>query len=123
MRKSRSIVRSASTLISTVIDAWRAGSAPCELVHGDAVAFLCNYPFKGEELVYADPPYPVETRDGRNRFRHDYKDDDHAALLDILAEAWSAPFSFLGSRHRSIASASPDGDASSLAPARAAAGA
>ena len=69
-----------------VIDAWRLQGAPCELVHGDAVAFLRNYPFTGEELVYTDPPYPIETRDRRNRYRHDYQDDDHAALLEVLAK-------------------------------------
>lgn len=67
-----------------VIDAWRARSTLCELVHGDAVAFLRDYPFTGEELVYADPPYPMETRNGHNCYRHDYRYDDHLVLLDVL---------------------------------------
>lgn len=67
-----------------VIAAWRRQDAPCELVHGDAVAFLSRYRFQGDELVYCDPPYPQECRDGRNRYRHEYTEDDHAQLLDLL---------------------------------------
>lgn len=67
-----------------VVDAWRERGAPCELVHGDAVDFLRGYRFVGDELVYADPPYQLETRGGRNRYRHDYADHDHAELLDTL---------------------------------------
>ena len=67
-----------------VVDAWRSASPPCEVVHSDAVAFLRGFAFSGEELVYADPPYPLETRASGNRYRHDYGDLDHAELLDTL---------------------------------------
>lgn len=67
-----------------VIAAWRRRGAPCELIHGDAVAFLSCFPFTGDELVYSDPPYPIESRNGRNRYRHDYGERDHAALLEVL---------------------------------------
>lgn len=67
-----------------VIDAWRDCGAPCELVHGDAIDFLRGHAFAGDELVYADPPYQLETRSGQNRYRHDYADPDHAELLDTL---------------------------------------
>lgn len=67
-----------------VIEAWRDRGPPCELVHGDAVEFLRAFAFTGDELVYADPPYPLETRGGRNRYRHDYAERDHAELLETL---------------------------------------
>ena len=68
-----------------VIRAWRERGAPCELVHSDAVTFLKQFPFSGSELVYADPPYPAETRSGAHRYRHDYQEEDHAELLKVLA--------------------------------------
>lgn len=68
-----------------VIDAWRRRGAPCELLHEDAVTFLRRFPFTGDELVYTDPPYPTETRSFRNRYLHDYDEQDHATLLDVLA--------------------------------------
>lgn len=67
-----------------VIDSWRERGAPCELVNGDAVKFLRDFDFEGGELVYADPPYPLETRSKRNRYRCEYSDHDHAVLLEML---------------------------------------
>lgn len=46
--------------------------------------FLKEYPFTGNELVYADPPYLHDTRTSNKRYRHEYTEDDHLALLDIL---------------------------------------
>ncbi|WP_197969607.1 DNA adenine methylase [Bradyrhizobium diversitatis] len=68
-----------------VIRAWRERRVVCELVHGDAAAFLKRFQFTGQELVYADPPYPDETRGRRNRYRYDYRKDDHVELLEVLA--------------------------------------
>ncbi|MEI9414452.1 DNA adenine methylase [Mesorhizobium sp. Cs1321R2N1] len=68
-----------------VIACWRERGAPCELVHGDAIAFLKQFQFTGGELVYADPPYPAEVRSGSYRYRHDYREEDHAELLELLA--------------------------------------
>lgn len=56
----------------------------CELVCNDAVAFLETYKFKGRELVYVDPPYPNELRTPSNRYQYDYRDEDHARLIDAL---------------------------------------
>lgn len=67
-----------------IVDIWQSTCPPCEVVHGDAVAFLRDFTFSGDELVYADPPYPLETRNARNRYHHDYDDSDHAELLDVL---------------------------------------
>lgn len=68
-----------------VIAAWRQ-TAPswCTLVHGDAAAFLERYPFTGNELVYADPPYVTETRGRARIYRYEYSDADHLRLLDVL---------------------------------------
>src|SRR6185295_8830568 len=46
--------------------------------------FLAAYPFQGDELVYADPPYHPETRRQAKVYRHDYSVADHARLLDLL---------------------------------------
>lgn len=50
----------------------------------DATEFLQSYPFTGRELVYADPPYLMETRKGGRLYRHEYTDDQHRALLTVL---------------------------------------
>ena len=57
---------------------------PVELVHGDCHAWLAEYPFDGSELVYSDPPYLRSARKSPRRYRHDYEDADHAALLGLL---------------------------------------
>ena len=65
-------------------------------------AFECDYPvevdsrlrppvsspsstFEGTELLYCDPPYLRRTRTSRRRYRFDYEESDHAALLALLA--------------------------------------
>ncbi len=55
-----------------------------ELVHGDCHAHLSEFPFDGSELVYSDPPYLRSARKSTRRYRHDYEDTDHAALLELL---------------------------------------
>ena len=57
---------------------------PVELVHGCCHRFLRDYPFDGTELVYSDPPYLHRTRKSARRYRHDYDDRDHEALLALL---------------------------------------
>jgi DNA adenine methylase len=57
---------------------------PVELVHGCAHAFLAGYPFRGRELVYCDPPYLHGTRSSGRRYRFDYSEQDHNALLELL---------------------------------------
>lgn len=69
----------------SVIANWqRQHPGRCTLVHGDAVSFLKQYPFTGEELVYADPPYVTETRRNSKIYRHEYTNEDHGHLLDVL---------------------------------------
>ena len=55
-----------------------------ELVRGDCHAYLSEFAFDGSELVYSDPPYLHSARKSARRYRHDYEDADHAALLELL---------------------------------------
>lgn len=68
-----------------VIQAYEA-PYPIELYHGDATKLLRGFDTTqcGEVLIYADPPYLLRTRTSRARYNHDYTDDDHTALLEVL---------------------------------------
>lgn len=70
-----------------VIDAWRqrACSHELDLHQTRAEDFLATYPFEGDELVYADPPYYPTTRSRARVYRFDYDVDDHRRLLEVLA--------------------------------------
>ena len=54
--------------------------------HGCALAFLANYDWKGDELVYCDPPYLMETRRSkRPLYRHEFgTEEEHEELLSLL---------------------------------------
>ena len=67
------------------IDAFRCGH-PVELVHGCGLRFLDAFPFEGAELVYCDPPYLRSTRRSARRYRCEFADAEHAALIDRLRE-------------------------------------
>ena len=55
-----------------------------ELITGCAHQFLAKYDFRGDELVYSDPPYLTHTRTSQRRYRFDYEEHDHRALLKLL---------------------------------------
>ena len=55
-----------------------------ELVNADCHGYLADFAFDGSELVYSDPPYLRGARKSGRRYRHDYEDADHAALLGLL---------------------------------------
>ncbi|QQO53414.1 MAG: DNA adenine methylase [Thiohalocapsa sp. PB-PSB1] len=57
---------------------------PVEKVHGCAHRFLREFDFHGRELLYCDPPYLHQTRSSTRRYRFDYEEQDHVALLDLL---------------------------------------
>ncbi|WP_431273192.1 DNA adenine methylase [Variovorax ureilyticus] len=68
-----------------VIQRWQAELPNvCRLVEADATEYLENYPFSGMELVYCDPPYVKATRRQARVYRHDFEDQDHQRLLDVL---------------------------------------
>lgn len=71
---------------ASVIAAAQVWGVPgLTLIHGDAIKFLSEYPFTGEECVYCDPPYVPETRGNRRYYKHEYEEKDHVRLLDVLA--------------------------------------
>ena len=61
-------------------------SYPVERVHSCAHRFLAEYEYLGRELVYSDPPYLQSTRSSSRRYRFDYAERDHVALLELLAK-------------------------------------
>lgn len=64
-----------------------AGSATVPtVIHGDAISFLKSYNFQGNEFVYADPPYLMETRKSKRKlYNVEYGDrDQHEELLKVL---------------------------------------
>lgn len=68
-----------------VIERWRACDLTgIELFHGCAIGFLRTFPFSGDELVYADPPYWPDTRRRPRCYRHDYTAEQHLELLDTM---------------------------------------
>lgn len=58
-----------------------------ELIHGDALAFLAGYDWRGDEFVYCDPPYLMETRSRQwDIYNFEFGDkQQHIQLLDILS--------------------------------------
>lgn len=56
------------------------------MVNRDAVDYLETFDFTraGRVLIYADPPYLLETRTSTARYRHEYTVADHERLLRCL---------------------------------------
>lgn len=57
-----------------------------EFIHVDALTWLAAYPWRGDELVYCDPPYLMESRrQQRQLYRCEMgTEEEHARLLDVL---------------------------------------
>lgn len=53
------------------------------LLQQDGIAFLESYQWRGDEYVYADPPYLLSTRGGRRYYAHEMEETDHARLLAV----------------------------------------
>lgn len=69
---------------SSVVDAWE-GVTGVQIVCQDALHYLSKYPFRGDEFIYADPPYlPSTRRSNRAIYKNEYTDEQHARLLQIL---------------------------------------
>lgn len=69
---------------TAVIESWdRVNSI--QVVCEDAVQYLTRYKFKGDEFIYADPPYLKSTRrSSRAMYRNEYTDEQHVWLLQLL---------------------------------------
>jgi len=84
--------RKKPALASIVIDAdavpvahWQKNAtASTTVIHGDAISFLRQYKFQGDELVYCDPPYVMSTRSGRKIYTHEMTDQQHLELISLL---------------------------------------
>jgi hypothetical protein len=56
-----------------------------QFLNTDALAWLASYPWRGDEFVYLDPPYLLETRRQHRRlYRYELERADHERLLAIL---------------------------------------
>jgi DNA adenine methylase len=67
-----------------------------QIEHQPAVKLIERYR-RPDVLIYADPPYLMETRHGR-MYRHEMTDDDHLELLDSL-DAHPGPVLLSGYAH------------------------
>lgn len=70
-------------LYQTALDDFEC-DYPVELINACAHKFLESYQFKGDEVVYVDPPYVGDTRTSNNKYVHEYSDSDHIELINIL---------------------------------------
>lgn len=73
---------------SSVLEQWwptSNGVPNLRLVQTDAIGFLVMQDWHGDELVYCDPPYLMETRrDQRGYYGYELSDDKHLLLLEVL---------------------------------------
>ena len=68
-----------------IIEILNRNQIDFELIHGDAVTFLKNYFFTGQELVYCDPPYLRETRKKYYPlYKYEYSQSQHIELLEVI---------------------------------------
>jgi len=63
----------------------------------DAVQWLKDYAWQGDELVYCDPPYVMAARSGRRLYKHEMTDAQHRELVTVLS---SIPASVMLSGYR-----------------------
>lgn len=51
----------------------------------DCLSWMAGRNWRGDEFVYADPPYVMSSRSTQRKiYKHEYDDDDHIALLTLL---------------------------------------
>lgn len=61
------------------------------------IALLEAWPWRGDEFVYADPPYLHATRSSAAIYLHELEDDEHRRLLGVL-RGLPVPFALSGYR-------------------------
>ena len=57
-----------------------------QLINADAIEYLKNYNFIGDELIYFDPPYPHQTRTRAKLYKHEMTDQQHKDLLEFIKQ-------------------------------------
>ena len=83
-RKPPALVNIGIDLDPAPLAAFECGY-PVTLVQADAHCWLRSRKWAGNELIYADPPYLVETRSSAaSRYRCDYERHHHEGLLRLL---------------------------------------
>lgn len=57
-----------------------------ELHCTDSIGYLdsFNYAGSGRVLIYADPPYLLQTRTSTARYQHEFSEADHVRLIEVL---------------------------------------
>lgn len=74
-----------AAVLASIATSDDAAAPVFEFAQADAVAWLKNYDFSGNELVYCDPPYVMASRrQDRRLYRFEYTDRQHRELLDCL---------------------------------------
>ncbi len=71
---------------AAVCDHWRVAMPDVTVVHGDAIQWLRERQWLGNELVYCDPPYVHSTRTVRSLYQYEMTDDEHVALVEVLLQ-------------------------------------
>lgn len=80
---------------------WKQRAAPhTEIVNGDAVPWLRDRDWQGNEFVYLDPPYVLSTRTKKNIYQFEMSDADHLDLLSVLAAMTDRQVKFMLSGYR-----------------------
>ena len=85
LRLKRRAARNVAVDLDTdVVTQWQQ-STDIEAVHGCGIEYLRHMASRGDELVYADPPYVRETRASRRAYyAHEMSINDHESLLEVL---------------------------------------
>jgi site-specific DNA-adenine methylase len=70
----------------SVIEMWSCKTGlDLEIFHQDAIEYLQNYNFTGNEMVYCDPPYLRETRKKHYPiYKYEYTTEQHIELLKVI---------------------------------------
>jgi hypothetical protein len=62
-----------------------ADASAVNLLCGDGIAFLQNYSYQGDELIYLDPPYLMETRRSQKPvYQFEFTEEQHRELLKVI---------------------------------------
>ncbi len=85
-RKKPALENVGFDLDPNVVAWWRYRTPlACEVRLGDGIAHLRERAFRGDELVYCDPPYLASTRRSRTRiYKHDWDEAQHIDALTVL---------------------------------------
>ena len=61
-----------------------SGDEDLIIINTDATRWLKEYQFQGNEFIYVDPPYLMETRKGGKLYDCEMTDEQHIELLSVL---------------------------------------